>query len=94
MNLSGSAALDVLLGLFFLYFLLSIVCSAINESIASALNMRAKYLERGIRTLLGRETHVRSFYGQWRAARADEAARQDLQGPAQARRTSRRGRSR
>ena len=66
MNLSGSAALDVLLGLFFLYFLLSIVCSAINESIAAVLNMRARYLERGVRTLLGREAHVRSFYSQWR----------------------------
>jgi hypothetical protein len=65
-NLSGSAALDVLLGLFFLYFLLSIVCSAINESIAAVLNMRARYLERGVRTLLGREAHVRSFYSQWR----------------------------
>ncbi|MDQ1495834.1 MAG: hypothetical protein QOG69_2317, partial [Actinomycetota bacterium] len=28
-NLSGNAALDVLIGLFFMYFLLSIVCSAI-----------------------------------------------------------------
>jgi hypothetical protein len=65
-NLSGSAALDVLLGLFFLYFLLSIVCSAINESLAAVLNMRARYLERGVRTLLGREAHVRSFYNQWR----------------------------
>ena len=31
-NISGNAALDVLIGLFFLYFLLSLVCSAINES--------------------------------------------------------------
>jgi hypothetical protein len=65
-SLSGSAALDVLLGLFFLYFLLSIVCSAINESIAAVLNMRARYLERGVRTLLGREANVRHFYSQWR----------------------------
>jgi hypothetical protein len=65
-SLNGSAALDVLLGLFFLYFLLSIVCSAINESIAAVLNMRANYLERGVRTLLGRDTNVRHFYSQWR----------------------------
>ena len=65
-NVSGIAALDVLIGLFFLYFLLSIVCSSINEAIASALNMRAGYLERGIRTLLSREGNVKSFYSHWR----------------------------
>ena len=65
-NVSGIAALDVLIGLFFLYFLLSIVCSSINEAIASVLNMRAGYLERGIRTLLSREGNVKSFYSHWR----------------------------
>jgi hypothetical protein len=65
-NVSGNAALDVLIGLFFLYFLLSIVCSAINEAIAAGLNMRAAYLERGIRTLFGRDTNVRAFYSHWR----------------------------
>ena len=65
-NVSGIAALDVLIGLFFLYFLLSIVCSSINEAIAAVLNMRAGYLERGIRTLLSREGNVKSFYSHWR----------------------------
>ena len=65
-NLSGNAALDVLIGLFFMYFLLSIVCSAINESISSMLNLRAKYLERGVRTLFVRDANVRAFYSHWR----------------------------
>lgn len=65
-NVSGIAALDVLIGLFFLYFLLSIVCSSINEAIAAVFNMRASYLERGIRTLLSREGNVKSFYSHWR----------------------------
>jgi hypothetical protein len=65
-NISGNAALDVLIGLFFLYFLLSIVCSSINEGIAAVFGLRAKYLERGLRTILGRETSVRAFYSHWR----------------------------
>jgi uncharacterized membrane-anchored protein len=68
-NVSGIAALDVLIGLFFLYFLLSIVCSSVNEAIAAVVNMRAGYLERGIRTLLSREGNVKSFYSHWRCAR-------------------------
>jgi hypothetical protein len=65
-NVSGNAALEILIGLFFLYFLLSIVCSAINEGVAALFNMRAKYLERGVRTLFGRDSNVRAFYSHWR----------------------------
>ena len=65
-NLSGNAALDVLIGLFFMYFVLSIVCSAVNEGIAGIFNLRAKYLERGIRTLFVRDANVRAFYSHWR----------------------------
>jgi len=60
--ITGNAALDVLVGLFFLYFLLSIVCSAVNEGIASALNLRAKNLEEAIFSLLGDEAHAKAFY--------------------------------
>jgi hypothetical protein len=65
-NLSGNAALEVLLGLFFMYFVLSIVCSAINEGISAVFNLRAKYLERGVRTLFMRDANVRAFYSHWR----------------------------
>lgn len=64
-HISGNAALDVLIGLFFLYFLLSIVCSAANEAIASYLNLRAIDLERGVRNLLGDERTVQ-FFEHWR----------------------------
>jgi len=61
-NVSGSAALDVLIGLFLIYFLLSIVCSAINEAIAAGFNLRARDLERGIRNLVEDPAHVEGFY--------------------------------
>jgi hypothetical protein len=51
-NLTGFAALDVAIGLAFLFFLLSTVCSAINEGIASAAGWRAKNLEDAIVRLL------------------------------------------
>jgi len=52
LNITGNAAIDVFIGLAFFYFLLSIFCSAVNEAIATTLNLRAKDLERGIRNLL------------------------------------------
>jgi hypothetical protein len=45
-------ALDVALGLVFLYFILALVCSGINETIASVLRWRAQDLERGVWELL------------------------------------------
>jgi hypothetical protein len=59
-------ALDVLIGLFFLYFLLSIVCSSINEGISSILRTRARFLEQGIRSLLDGEANAKAFYDHWR----------------------------
>lgn len=48
----GWAALDVLLGLFFMYLLLSIVGTAVQESMASLLKLRASNLREGIENLL------------------------------------------
>lgn len=45
-------ALDVALGLVFVYFLLAVVASAINEAVASAFRWRAQELERGLWMLL------------------------------------------
>lgn len=53
LNLSGFPALDVAIGMAAMFFLLSIVCSSINEGIASVLGWRAKTLEDAIRNLLG-----------------------------------------
>jgi len=52
-DVGGLAALDVLVGLFFLYFLLSIVCSAVQETVAQLFNLRGRTLEDGVRNLLG-----------------------------------------
>ena len=60
-GISGNAALEVLIGLFFLYFLLSIVCSSINEGLAAVTRLRARYLERGLRKLLG-EGNLEVFF--------------------------------
>ena len=48
----GSATLEVILGMIFIFLLLSVICSTINEWIASSLNLRAKTMQSGIRRLL------------------------------------------
>jgi hypothetical protein len=48
----GSEMLDVVIGLVFVYLLLSLICSALKEGLESLLNKRAVDLERGLRTLL------------------------------------------
>ena len=58
----GLPALDVLIGLFFLYFLLSIVCSAVQEAIAQIFSLRARTLEDGVRNLLGDEGLTERFF--------------------------------
>lgn len=45
-------ALDVAIGLVFIFFVLAIVCSGVNEAIASYLRWRAQDLERGLWELL------------------------------------------
>src|SRR5215212_2137097 len=61
-DVSGLAALDVLVGLFFLYFLLSIVCSSVQEFIAQVLGLRARTLEEGVRNLIGDEALTDRFF--------------------------------
>jgi hypothetical protein len=51
-DLGNLPALDVAIGLAFVYFLLSTVCSAFNEGIATVLGWRAKTLEDAIGNLL------------------------------------------
>jgi hypothetical protein len=58
--------LDVAIGLAFLFFLLSIICSSISEIIASLFRIRAKNLETGIRTLLGSKEAADQFFEHWR----------------------------
>ena len=65
-NISGNAALDVLIGLFFMFFLLSIVCSSINEgdrrrARAAGALPRARDLEAA-----RRRDNAKDFYEHWR----------------------------
>jgi hypothetical protein len=48
----GSQILDVVIGIVFIYLLLSLICSALNEIVSRIFSMRAKSLEEGIRNLL------------------------------------------
>jgi hypothetical protein len=48
----GSSVLEAAIGLIFIYLLLSLICSSLNEGIASLLNRRGKNLFAGIKNLL------------------------------------------
>lgn len=50
--MTGSGALDVVIGLVFVYFTFSLICSRINEAVAGWRGWRADGVERGIRGLL------------------------------------------
>lgn len=54
-DLTGLPALDVIIGLALMFFVLSTVCSAVNEAIAALLAWRSKNLERAVRNMLGGE---------------------------------------
>jgi hypothetical protein len=51
-NLTGNTALDVALGLAFVFLLFSVLCSAVQELIAGILDLRSATLEKGLRNLL------------------------------------------
>ena len=48
----GSSILEVAIGMIFIYLLLSLICTAINEAIASWINKRGQNLFAGIKNLL------------------------------------------
>jgi hypothetical protein len=50
--LFGSTLLEVAIGIIFVFLLVSLLCSALNELIEAWLKYRARYLEQGIRLLL------------------------------------------
>jgi hypothetical protein len=52
----GSSALDVAIGLAFLYLLLSLICTALNELIEAIIRRRGTYLMEGVQELLGGPT--------------------------------------
>jgi len=48
----GSSVLEVAIGVVFVYLLLSLICTALNEGISSLLNKRGKNLFEGVKNLL------------------------------------------
>ena len=52
----GSSMLDIAVGVVFIFLLLSVFATAINEVLFSFFNMRGKYLYKGIVTLLNDES--------------------------------------
>jgi hypothetical protein len=50
-----STAIDVAIGLALVYFILALAVSAINETIATALGWRAKFLRKGLINILSRD---------------------------------------
>ena len=52
-DISGFQALDVAIGLAFLYFVFSLLASGVNEGIASVFALRARFLERGMNAWSG-----------------------------------------
>lgn len=62
-DVTGLAALDVFIGMAFLFFLLATVVAAINELIQTALNARARTLAKGIATLV-EPARVDAFFGE------------------------------
>jgi hypothetical protein len=65
-NVGSIPVLDVVVGLAFMYFVLSVVCSSISEGLSSILNLRAKNLETGLRSLLGSKQAADDFFEDWR----------------------------
>jgi hypothetical protein len=61
-DVGGLAALDVLIGLFFLYFILSIACSAVQELVAQVTNLRGRGLAMGVRNLLDDDQLTERFF--------------------------------
>jgi len=56
-----NAVIEIAIGLIVLYSLLSLVCSKINELVATLLHLRAKNLRKAIRHLVG-ETYANKVY--------------------------------
>jgi hypothetical protein len=48
----GSSVLDLSLGLIFVFFLVSLVCSTVSDKISKLFSLRARYLEEWIRSLI------------------------------------------
>jgi hypothetical protein len=55
----GLPILEVAIGLSFLYLLLALICTAVNETIAGITRRRAGFLEKGVNSLLGDDPNLK-----------------------------------
>lgn len=82
---TGSVLIEVGIGLAYLYLLLALLCTAINEAIAQILSLRAANLVRGLRLMLDDE-RVTTFSGAFLTGRAKTLLEHGLIGGSSARR--------
>ena len=73
-DITGLPALDVLIGMAFLFFLMATVVASINEVIQTVLNARARTLTKGIKTLLADDDAADAFFEEWRIKRLSRPA--------------------
>jgi hypothetical protein len=59
--MTGSIALDVVIGLVFIYTLYSLLTTTVTEMLASAFQLRAKFLEKGISRMLDDDSNTTTF---------------------------------
>jgi hypothetical protein len=62
--MSGWPVLDVAIGLIFVYLLLAVICTTLNEGIMTQMRSRAKFLDKGIQALLGDARIKEAFLNQ------------------------------
>lgn len=74
MEMSGF--LDIAIGLVFMYLLLSLICTTVNELIATFLKLRAKQLSQTVAALIDNEDLRRAFYNHGLISNAQVASRQ------------------
>src|SRR5438045_2741842 len=61
-RMSGSAIIDLLIGLVLLYFIFSLICTGIREWIAGIFSTRAVFLEKGIEKLIVDPNTIKAFF--------------------------------
>lgn len=59
--MNSNAVIDVGLGIVLMYLLLSLICTMVNEFIASVLGLRAKTLGKGLEALIDNDQLLRAF---------------------------------
>jgi hypothetical protein len=64
-GLFNSTILDVIIGLLFVYLLLAILCTTVNEWVAGWMGLRSKNLQSGIRQLLDSQKGVGNDDADW-----------------------------